>query len=128
MTYNTHEDAQNALDTLHETHTFPGMDVAMVLKWVDQDLQKRRKMGPDAGMYGESQLLVIESVMPLQSHHQLKVHIEAPSIAVTALLASTLWNEVPILETLTSVPRSCNEEYGTSIGLMLISWARDGCF
>ena len=58
MTYNSHEEAQNALDTIHETHTFPGMDVAMVLKWVDQDLQKRRKMGPDAvggPMYGESQ-------------------------------------------------------------------------
>lgn len=61
MTYNSHEEAQNALETLHETHTFPGMDVAMVLKWVDQDLQKRRKMGPDAmggPMYGESAGLV----------------------------------------------------------------------
>lgn len=58
MTYYTHEDAVKALDTLHETHTFPGMDLAMVLKWVDQDLQKRRKMGQDfpGGAPGYGQL------------------------------------------------------------------------
>lgn len=56
VTYNSHEDAARALETLHETHTFPGMDLAMVLKWVDQDLQKRRKMGqdgPGGPMFGE---------------------------------------------------------------------------
>ena len=47
MTFKTHEGATKALDSLDNRHTFEGMTVAMVLKWVDQDLQKRRKMDHD---------------------------------------------------------------------------------
>ena len=47
MTFKTHEGATKALDSLDNRHTFEGMSVAMVLKWVDQDLQKRRKQEHD---------------------------------------------------------------------------------
>ena len=54
MTYEDHEDAVKALDTLNETHTFPPMDKSMVLKWVDHDLQeaKRRRLGGPGGFMG----------------------------------------------------------------------------
>ena len=87
VTYYTHEDAVNALDTLHETHTFPGMDLAMVLKWVDQDLQKRRKMGADgaggAGMYGELLKHFHSSGRPSSVSHQ-----DATLVAMIGTVAS----------------------------------------
>lgn len=48
----THEEAVQALEQLDNVHTFEGMDVAMVLKWVDQDLQKRRRMEREPGSFG----------------------------------------------------------------------------
>lgn len=58
----THEDAAQVLEQLDGTYTFDGMDTAMVLKWVDQDLQKRRRMereGPPSGFGGELRSLHI---------------------------------------------------------------------
>lgn len=54
VTYESHEEAANALETLNESHTFPPMDKSMVLKWVDHDLQdaKKRKVGPGGFMGG----------------------------------------------------------------------------
>lgn len=60
VTMQTHEDATRALDQLDNVHVFEGMDVAMVLKWVDQDLQKRRKMEREPGGFG-GRLLLLES-------------------------------------------------------------------
>ena len=47
VTFKTHESATKALNSLDNSHTFEGMNFAMVLKWVDQDLQKRRKADHD---------------------------------------------------------------------------------
>ena len=52
VTLKSHAEAVEVLDKLHDTHKLEGMDACMVLKWVDQDLQKRRKVGPDEGPMG----------------------------------------------------------------------------
>ena len=56
VTFNTHEEALHVLDNL--VHTFTGMNDPMVLKWMDQNMQKRRRTdeGPmpgPGGRFGE---------------------------------------------------------------------------
>lgn len=60
----THDDATRALEQLDNVHVFEGMDVAMVLKWVDQDLQKRRKMEREPGYGGRYTVIFEESSGP----------------------------------------------------------------
>lgn len=45
----THAEASAALAALDNRHRWVGMDSPMVVKWVDRELQKRRKEGRQSG-------------------------------------------------------------------------------
>ena len=49
VTMASHEEAERVLEQLDLKHTFDGLEGPMMLKWVDQELQKRRKMGAPPG-------------------------------------------------------------------------------
>jgi CUG-BP- and ETR3-like factor len=43
ITMGSHEEASNAIEALDNKHVWPGMDSPMVVKWMDAQLQKRRR-------------------------------------------------------------------------------------
>ena len=56
VTMTTHEEAVKAIQRLDRQQRFPGSDQPMVVKWVDQQLQKRHRQGPMGAPMAGTQL------------------------------------------------------------------------